>query len=374
MWWGIVVVMAAGAPAAEVRGITFAKGPGSPIAVPGATDLIAQDLDGDGRMDLAVATRAGVLVLRGDGAGGFTPVAAPLAGSGPPHLVAAGDLDRDGRVDLVATSHDTHAVTAWRGTARGFEPMSWSPVAALPGGRAHNHGLALGDVDGDGWLDVTTTDDEAHVVAVLRGGSRGPRPGTPASFPVGNSPYPHALGDLDGDGDLDLVTPNTGAASVSVLLGDGRGSFAPAPGSPLAVDPRPFFGALGDLDGSGRPDLVVTHDDRTTATVLLGDGRGRFRPGPPLRVGHKTWKVALADLDGNGGADLALAGDGRLALFARDGGGFRPFPGSPIRVGGGSWSLAVADFDADGRLDLATADVETGTVTVLLSRGPGAVN
>ena len=374
MWWGIVAVMAAGAAPAEVTGITFVKAAGSPIAVAGATDLLARDLDGDGRMDLAVAARAGVVVLRGEGAGRFAPAAAPLAGSGPPHLVAAGDLDRDGRLDLVATSHDTHHLSAWRGTASGgFEPMPWSPVAALPAGQAHNHGLALGDVDGDGWLDLTTADDVAHVVSVLRGGPQGPRPGTPRSFTVGDSPYPHALGDLDGDGDLDVVAPNTGAASVSVLLGDGKGAFVPAPGSPVAVQPRPFFVALGDFDASGRPDLVVTHDDGNTATVLIGDGRGGFRAGPPLPVGHRSWKVAVADLDANGRTDLALAGEGRLALFAGDGrGGFRPFPGSPIRAGGGSWSLAAADFDGDGRLDLATADVETGTVTVFLRGGPPA--
>jgi hypothetical protein len=371
MWWAILM-MAAGAAPVEVSGLTFVKTAASPIAVPGATDLLARDLDGDGRTDLAVATRAGVVVLRGEGGGRFAPAAAPLVGSGPPHLVAAGDLDRDGRLDLVATSHDTHAVSAWRGTAAGgFEPMPWSPLAALPGGRAHNHGLAVGDLDGDGWLDLTTTDDEAHVVAVLRGGPEGPRPGTPRSFAVGHSPYPHALGDLDGDGDLDLVTPNTGAASISVLLGDGKGSFAPAPGSPVAVQPRPFFVALGDFDASGSPDLVVTHDDRTSATVLLGDGRGGFRAGPPLPVGHRSWKAAVADLDADGRSDLALAGDGRLALFAGDGrGAFRPLRGSPVRAGGGSWSLAAADLDGDGRLDLAAADVETGTVTVFLSRPP----
>jgi hypothetical protein len=374
MWWGIVAMMAAGAAQGEVSAITFVKAAGSPIAVAGATDLLARDLDGDGRMDLAVATRAGVVVLRGDGAGRFGPAAAPLAGSGPAHLVAAGDLDRDGRLDLVATSHGTHDVSAWRGTAAGgFEPMPWSPIPALPAGPAHNHGLALGDLDGDGWLDVTTADDEAHVVAVLRGGPEGPRPATPRSFTVGNSPYPHALGDLDGDGDLDLVAPNTGGASVSVLLGDGKGSFVPAPGSPVSVPPRPFFVALGDFDASGRLDVVVTHDDRTTATILLGDGSGRLRAGPPLAVGHRSWKAAVADLDADGRADLALAGDGRLALWAGDGrGAFRPFPGSPIRAGGGSWSLAAADFDGDGRLDLAAADVETGTVSVFLSRPPVA--
>ncbi|HEY7508854.1 MAG TPA: VCBS repeat-containing protein [Vicinamibacteria bacterium] len=367
----VVLAVALAAPGADE--IALAPGPGSPIAVGrGPVDVIARDLDGDGRTDLAVAAREGVVLLRGDGRGAFTAAGAPLAAAGPPHLLASGDLDRDGRPDLVATSHDTHEITAWRSVGGGrFEAMPWSPAAALPSGRAHNHGLAVADLDGDGWLDVTTADDEAHVLAVLRGGPAGWRPAEARTFPVGDSPYPHALGDLDRDGHLDAVVPNTGSASLSVLRGDGRGGFAPAPGAPVAVPPRPFYVALGDVDGTGALDAIVTHDDRSTVSVLLGDGRGGLRAAAPVAVGHRTWKTAVADFDQDGRPDLVLAGEGRVSVLAGDGRGrFRAVRGSPFRVGGGAWSVAVADFDGDGRLDVATADVETGTVAVLLSARP----
>ena len=105
--------------------------------------------------------------------------------------------------------------------------------------------------------------------------------------------------------------------------------------------------------------------------MLLGDGRGRLapRPGPTLDAGRRPWKAALGDLDRDGHPDVALAADGKVVLLAGDGrGGFRPFPRSPVTVGRGAWSLALGDLDGDGRLDIVTADLEDGTLTVLLAR------
>jgi hypothetical protein len=370
-WFAGLMALIAVAPAQSEPRLRLQPATGSPISVgAGPTDVALSDFDGDGRLDVAAATRAGVVVLLGDGRGGFAPAGSPLAAAGPPHLVAAVDLDRDGRPDLAATSHDTHDVSVWRSTGAGrFVPAPGSPVAALSGGRAHNHGLAIGDLDGDGWPDLTTADDEVHVVAVLLGGPAGLRPRPGRAFAVGNSPYPHALGDLDGDGRLDAVVPNTGSASVTVLLGDGRGGFAP--GRSTSVAARPFFVALGDVDGDRSLDAVVTHDDISRVTVLRGDGRGGLTPfpGAALDAGRRSWKAALGDLDRDGRLDLALGAGGRVVALAGDGHGrFTPFPGSPFAVGRGAWSLALGDVDADGRLDVVTADLEDGTLTVLLSR------
>jgi hypothetical protein len=368
------IVICATLIAAPPTAPSFRPAPGSPIAV-GASpgDVALADFDGDGRLDVAVAARAGVTVLLGDGHGGLrAALGSPLESSGPPHLLATGDLDRDGRTDLIATSHDTHAVTAWRSAGGGrFTAAPWSPVSALAGGRAHNHGLAVADLDGDGWLDVTTADDEAHVLAVLLGSAGGLKPRPGPGFKVGNSPYPHALGDLDGDGRHDAVVPNTGSNDVTVLLGDGRGGFGPAPRSPVPVTARPYYVALADLDGNGTRDAVVTHDDTSIVSVLLGDGHGRLTaaPGRRLDAGRRAWKAAVTDLDRNGRPDLVLGAGGKVVLLAGDGrGAFTPFPASPLAVGRGAWSVALGDLDDDGWTDLVTADLEDGTLTVLLAR------
>jgi hypothetical protein len=370
---GVASVLAFGASPTPRR---FVPGPGSPIPVGGgANGIEAADLNGDRKLDLVVTSggKSAVVLFLGDGRGGFAPAPGALAVPAPPHLSAVGDLNADGRPDLVATSHDSHGVFVWLADGKGgFAPAPRSPFQALSGGRPHNHGLALGDVDGDGDLDVLTADDTAHAVAVLLNDGRAgflAAPGSP--FGVGREPYPFALGDVNKDGRLDVVTPNVGGASISVLLGDGRAGFKPAPRTPIAVTRRPYHVALGDLDGDGTVDAVTSHDDGSLATALLGDGRGGFRaaPGSPFDVGRRPWKAVLRDLDGDGRPDLVLGAEGAVVVTLGDGrGGFQPLPGSPFAAGRGSWSVAVGDFDADGRGDIATADVEAGTLTVLLQR------
>ncbi|HSD29991.1 MAG TPA: VCBS repeat-containing protein [Vicinamibacteria bacterium] len=355
----------------------FVAAPGSPIRVAGSpSGVITGDLNRDGRPDLvaAVGGTSALSVLLGDGRGGFSPApGSPLPVAPAPHLVEIGDLDRDGKPDLVATSHDSHGVFVWLGDGTGrFRSAAGSPYPALAGGRPHNHGLALGDVDRDGALDVATTDDEAHVVAVLLGDGRGGfRPASRSPFGVGRQPYPLALADLNGDGRLDIVTPDVESGTLSVLLGDGRGGFERAEGSPIRVTARPYSVAVGDLAGDATLDAVTTHDDVSLVTVLRGDGRGGFRvaPGSPVDVGRRAGKAVIRDLNRDGKSDLVLgSGHGVIVMLGDGRGGFAPAPGSPLPTGRGSWSVAVGDFDGDGRADVATADVESGSISVLLQQ------
>ncbi len=140
--------------------------PGSPIRVGVRPSGVATgDLNRDGRPDLVVAvggTRS-LSILLGDGRGRFSPApGAPLPVASAPHLAEIGDIDRDGNPDLVATGHDSHGVFVWLGDGTGrFRSAAGSPYPARPGGKPHNHGLALGDIDRDGRLDVVTPDVES---------------------------------------------------------------------------------------------------------------------------------------------------------------------------------------------------------------------
>ncbi len=128
------------------------------------------------------------------------------------------------------------------------------------------------------------------------------------------------LGDVDGDGDLDLLTANT-SGTVSVRLGNGAARFtasATAPDLPIAPNGYVFDLALGDVDADGDFDLLVTtqgagpRDSLGAVVVRLSDGTGRFRPLVTPRadpaVGAEPWRVALGDLDGDGDLDLLTTG------------------------------------------------------------------
>ncbi|HVS09515.1 MAG TPA: VCBS repeat-containing protein [Planctomycetota bacterium] len=366
----------------------FVPASGSPLALEsGGSNVALGDLNGDGHLDLAVgAGRAcAITVLWGDGTGGFASAPnASIALGAPPGEMVLADFDRDGKLDLGIASHDSYAVAVLLGDGRGgFAPAPGSPFAAASGGKPHNHGLAVGDANEDGHLDLVTIQSDDGTVAVLLGNGRGgfsPAPAPP--FTVGPSPYPPALGDLDGDGHLDIAVPETGmgrywrehrslARTITLLLGDGSGGFRPAPGSPLTVTAGPYYVALGDLDGDGALDLVATHDDAELVTILLNDGKGRFRPAPqsPLEIGRRAWEVVIIDANADGKSDLVLGtGDSVTVLLGDGSGGFSPAPGSPLVVGRGAWRLAVGDLDHDGKLDVVTSNVESSSISVLLGR------
>jgi hypothetical protein len=187
---------------------------------------------------------------------------------------------------------------------------------------------------------------------------------------VGRAPYPLAVEDFNLDGKPDVATPDVNADTVTVLLGDGTGSLAPAPGSPYRVDSRPYFALAARVNDDRAPDLVVSHDDISTVTVLLNDGRGRFPSRRTFDAGGQTWKIRAADFDGDGRRDLVMGlARSSVAVFLGDGeGNFRQAAGSPIAVGHGPWNVAVGDVNHDRRPDVVTANGEDGTVSILLAR------
>ena len=362
-------------PGAPAQAPLFAPAPGPPLNLGGRPqDIAAGDWNGDGKLDLVTCNSGDTLaVLLGDGRGGFTQApGSPVRAAA--HLVAAGDVNNDRKPDLALTHHDSFGVVILLGAGDGrFAPAPGSPFEAHRGRGPHNHGLTLSDLNSDGNLDIATSNQDDNSVAVLLGDGRGgfaPAAGSP--FAVGRSPYPHAVGDVNGDGRLDIAVPNVGGDSLSVLLGDGRGGFSPAPNSPHGVAGRPYYVALGDVNGDGRPDLVSTHDDINLMTTLLGDGRGGFAASPssPFDLGRRGYKVVAADLNRDGRADIVaghVGGEGVTVLLGDGRGGYAHAPGSPYASGRDPQAV-VGDVNGDGRPDIVTANGGSGNITVLLGR------
>ncbi len=181
-----------------------------------------------------------------------------------------------------------------------------------------------------------------------------------------------ATGDLNGDGKPDLVVVNSGANNISILLGTGGGSFT-APVN-IAVGTSPADVAIGDVNGDGRPDLVVTNQGSDTVSVLLNVGGGAFGAPTnlPLPVGSGPEGVAIADIDGNGTKDIIVSNAGSNSVIVFLGTGFGTFSGGILSTTGSAPSgVAVADFNGDGKLDLATSNND-GTASILLGLGNGS--
>lgn len=337
-------------------------------------EVTLADVNGDGFPDLLAACtgKAGVCVLLGDGKGRFSAVTgSPFSAGTGVNLIARGDFNSDQKVDLAVTSHDSNGVFIMLGDGRGsFALTLSSPFIGYPFGKPHNHGLAVGDMNGDGKDDITMGHQDQGAIAVLLGdGQEKFEPAPRSPFNLGRGFYPHALGDVNGDGKLDAVIPDIMGSAIVVALGDGKGGLRPA--QSYRVKPRPFFILLEDLNGDQHLDIAATHDDIHDVDVFLGDGKGDFKPatGSPFNSGRLGWKLVASDLDADGHKDLVVGGAGGFTVFSGDGaGGFVAKPESAYAVDGAAWGISLGDVNRDRKTDVVICDAEKGTITIYLHK------
>ncbi|MCL7962538.1 MAG: VCBS repeat-containing protein [marine benthic group bacterium] len=336
-----------------------------PIATgPAPSKVAVGDLTGDGHADLLVSVTDadGLLLLGGDGTGRFNSFEQFPGGEKPVDL-ALGDLDGDGDLDVAVANHETDYVTLLANDGRGdFEPYPGSPLSVDLG--PHPHAVLLSDLDRDGSLDLLVDDRQGEAILVYSGDGRG-RFGTPPErVDVGGDPYRGmVLGDLDGDGGMDLVTPNAG--EVAVMLGAESGRFDPPRG--IAAD-RPFEVGLGDMNGDGALDLLIAEEPgRIRVLEGLGDGKFEVEPLFETRWAAGAKAVAVGDTDGDGLADAAVTNwnsNHALVLF----GGQDEFRSELVTAGENPWGVSVADLTGDGRDEILVLDNE-GDALRLYSSG-----
>ncbi|MGW4056129.1 FG-GAP repeat domain-containing protein [Streptomyces sp. NPDC004779] len=330
--------------------------------------------------------------------GGATAVPLP-AGSGKGTAPALGDLNGDGKADLVTPVKGSNTLVAALGDGKGgFGPgVSFGlDTGAFP------TAVALADLNGDGRLDAVVAaaltkrptqhgeESMGSVVELLGDGKGGFAPATSYFAPTPVNPSTDALfpvdvtvADMNGDGKPDVLTSNTNGDNVSVWTNDGTGALGTAsnyyvgggrPTSYSARQLRPSGLEAGDVDGDGRLDVVTVNAGTSDISVLLGDGKGRL--GPATRFADAVslgGALALGDVNGDGKPDAAVAhSDRAITVFPGDGAGAF---GAPVThpVGGRALTgVAITDVDTDGKPDLVTGNGPDDQPTVLLGDGKGS--
>jgi hypothetical protein len=377
----------------------------------GPNGVAVADLRGSGRLDMVVAnwctdvncTASSVGVLLGNGDGTFQPAVAYGSGGLYADSVAVADVNGDGKPDILGGNCGrpkiTNCLNGNVGVLLGNGDGTFQVVANFSLGGFGAASVAVADVNGDNKPDllVATGSASGSWVGVLLGNGDGTFKTVVTYSTGGLTALSVAVADVDGNGKPDLVVANwctdanCTATTVGVLLGNGDGTFQTV----VTYDSGGIYAnsvVIGDVNGDKKLDVVVGNGSTSptvasgNVSVLLGNGDGTFQTAVPYnRDGYGASSVAIADVNGDGKPDVVVANcsttaincahaDGEVAVLLGKGNGTFQAPTSYGSGGTTPFGVAVGDVNGDGKPDIVAANcvgnqcgAGPGTLGVLLN-------
>ena len=344
----------------------------------GPRGIVVGDFDGDGKNDVAVANYSAnnVSVLRNNSSSGAIsfPSKSTLTTGVNPINIAAGDLDGDGKLDLLVTNYTGNSISVFRNISTGAGNIAFAAKFDSSVG-THPYGVAIGDIDGDGRPDVVVSNIGSNSLSVYLNTSV---PGAISFAPrvdvaTGSSPYGVAIADMNGDGFPDVAITNWGSNTVSIFQNTSVPVIANLAAVTSPTTPgNPNFVAAGDLDGDNNVDLVTSNTGGNSISLFRSTssaGGISFASRIDSSIGTIPFNVALGDVDGDGKPDIVSSNSGlnTISVFKNTSTSGLLAMNARVNVptGSGPEFVVIADIDGDGKPDLISANFSANTVSVL---------
>ncbi|CAF1488730.1 unnamed protein product, partial [Adineta steineri] len=301
-------------------------------------------------------------------------VASIIVAGSTPYGVAVGDFNGDGKIDIVTGNTGTNNIGVFLNTGTGtFAPQ----VPYSTGASSAPRNVAVGDFNGDGKLDIVCANYGTNNIGVFLNTGTGTFLAQ-AIYPASASSEPSsvAVGDFNGDGKIDIVCGNFGTSTISIFLNTGTGTFATQVTYTTGSASTPHDVAVGDFNADGKLDIVTANYGTNNIAILLNTGTGTF----PTQVFYTTgcasvpYSVAVGDFNGDGKIDIVTANEGtsNIAILVNNGDGtFVAQATYTTGAGSTPYGVAVGDFYPDGKIDIVTANEGANNIGIFLNTGTG---
>jgi trimeric autotransporter adhesin len=353
------------------------------------------DIDGDGKPDLAVTNIASntVSVYRNTSTSGAITSSSfatkvDFATGSQPYGIAMGDVDGDGKPDMVVVNHISNAVSVYRNTATSGSITSGSFATKVDFAAGNNPiSIAICDIDMDGKPELVVSNWLDNTISIYRNISTRGSISTGSfaarvNFASGSHPRGIATDDIDMDGKPDILIANNGSNNISIYRNTSTigaitsGSIAARVNFTTGI--QPIHVAIGDLDGDGKPDVTVANNGSNTISVFRNNATSGTITGTSLMskvdfaTGGTPYNSSIGDFDGDGKPDLAVANSSSntVSVFRNTATSGSITSGSfaakaDFGTAASPRYVAVDDLDGDTKSDLVTSNLSANSISVL---------